>query len=131
MKRIKIVVGLVESQAWSRRSWQLFTSISSPSRHRSPRRVVLSERHLRAERQSSMVRPTALAATFSRFSLSREIVSTLPVRSAWIRRSPTHMYRPAPLAGLWSHQKGGFYHDGRFATLPDVIETTMSFSNWG
>jgi cytochrome c len=37
-------------------------------------------------------------------------------------RSPTHMYRTAPLAGLWSHQKGGYYHDGRFATLPDVIE---------
>jgi cytochrome c553 len=37
-------------------------------------------------------------------------------------RSPTHMYRTAPLAGLWSHQKGGFYHDGRFATLPDVVE---------
>ncbi|HYL93615.1 MAG TPA: hypothetical protein VEW69_10730 [Alphaproteobacteria bacterium] len=37
-------------------------------------------------------------------------------------RSPTHMYRTAPLKGLWSHQKGGFYHDGRFATLPDVIE---------
>jgi hypothetical protein len=37
-------------------------------------------------------------------------------------RSPTHMYRTAPLAGLWSHQKGGFYHDGRFATLKDVID---------
>ena len=37
-------------------------------------------------------------------------------------RSPTHMYRTAPLAGLWTHQKGGFYHDGRFATLRDVIE---------
>jgi hypothetical protein len=37
-------------------------------------------------------------------------------------RSPTHMYRTAPLAGLWSHQKGGFYHDGRFSTLPAVIE---------
>jgi mono/diheme cytochrome c family protein len=36
-------------------------------------------------------------------------------------RSPTHMYRTAPLAGLWSHQKGGFYHDGRFATLRDVV----------
>ncbi len=35
-------------------------------------------------------------------------------------RSPTHMYRTAPLAGLWTHQKGGFYHDGRFATLLDV-----------
>jgi hypothetical protein len=37
-------------------------------------------------------------------------------------RSPTHMYRTAPLAGLWTHQKGGFYHDGRFATLKDVLE---------
>jgi hypothetical protein len=37
-------------------------------------------------------------------------------------RSPTRMYRTAPLAGLWTHQKGGFYHDGRFATLPAVIE---------
>jgi hypothetical protein len=36
-------------------------------------------------------------------------------------RSPTHMYRTAPLAGLWTHQRGGFYHDGRFATLLDVV----------
>ena len=37
-------------------------------------------------------------------------------------RSPTRMYRTAPLAGLWTHQKGGFYHDGRFATLAEVLE---------
>lgn len=37
-------------------------------------------------------------------------------------RSPTGRYRTAPLAGLWTHRKGGFYHDGRFATLRDVIE---------
>ena len=36
-------------------------------------------------------------------------------------RSATHMYRTAPLAGLWAHQKGGFFHDGRFATLLDVV----------
>jgi len=36
-------------------------------------------------------------------------------------RSPDQSYRTAPLPGLWAHQKGGFYHDGRFATLPDVI----------
>jgi cytochrome c553 len=36
-------------------------------------------------------------------------------------RSPTRGYRTAPLAGLWAHQTGGFYHDGRFATLDDVI----------
>ncbi len=37
-------------------------------------------------------------------------------------RSPTHMYRTTPLAGLWSHQKRGFYHDGRFASLREVVE---------
>jgi len=37
-------------------------------------------------------------------------------------RSPTHMYRTSPLAGLWSHQRGGFYHDGRFVSLGEVID---------
>jgi hypothetical protein len=37
-------------------------------------------------------------------------------------RSPTHAYRTAPLAGLWTHAKGGFYHDGRFATLAEVVQ---------
>jgi len=37
-------------------------------------------------------------------------------------RSPTRAYRTAPLKGLWTHQKGGFYHDGRFATLRDVLQ---------
>jgi hypothetical protein len=37
-------------------------------------------------------------------------------------RSPTRQYRTTPLRGLWSHQKGGFYHDGRFQTLDDVVK---------
>jgi hypothetical protein len=37
-------------------------------------------------------------------------------------RSPDQSYRTAPLRGLWAHQQGGFYHDGRFATLMDVID---------
>lgn len=36
-------------------------------------------------------------------------------------RSPTHGYRTAPLRGLWTHQKGGFYHDGRFANLLELL----------
>jgi cytochrome c peroxidase len=36
-------------------------------------------------------------------------------------RSPDGMYRTTPLRGLFTRQKGGFYHDGRFATLPDVV----------
>jgi mono/diheme cytochrome c family protein len=37
-------------------------------------------------------------------------------------RSPDRRYRTSPLRGLWSHAKGGFYHDGRFATLLDVVD---------
>jgi hypothetical protein len=37
-------------------------------------------------------------------------------------RSPDKRYRTTPLKGLWSHQKGGFYHDGRFPTLLDVVQ---------
>jgi hypothetical protein len=37
------------------------------------------------------------------------------------KRSPDERYRTTPLAGLWTHMKGGFYHDGRFATLQAVI----------
>ena len=37
------------------------------------------------------------------------------------QRSPDERYRTTPLAGLFTRQKGGFYHDGRFATLGDVV----------
>jgi cytochrome c peroxidase len=36
-------------------------------------------------------------------------------------RSPDGHYRTAPLAGLWTHSKGGYYHDGRFPTLQSVV----------
>ena len=35
-------------------------------------------------------------------------------------RAPDRIYRTAPLAGV-AHLNGGFYHDGRFATLPQVV----------
>ena len=37
-------------------------------------------------------------------------------------RAPDHRYRTTPLKGAWSHAKGGYYHDGRFATLLDVVK---------
>jgi hypothetical protein len=37
-------------------------------------------------------------------------------------RAPDRRYRTTPLKGVWSRTKGGFYHDGRFATLRDVVE---------
>lgn len=38
------------------------------------------------------------------------------------QRSPDERYRTAPLKGLWTHSKGGFYHDGRFASLRQVVD---------
>lgn len=37
-------------------------------------------------------------------------------------RAPDKRYRTTPLRGLWTHTKGGFFHDGRFATLLDVVD---------
>jgi cytochrome c5 len=46
-------------------------------------------------------------------------------------RSPTDRYRTSPLRGLWTHAKGGFYHDGRFAELSDVINHYDAFLGLG
>jgi Di-haem oxidoreductase, putative peroxidase len=37
-------------------------------------------------------------------------------------RSPDRHYRTTPLKGLFTRMKGGFYHDGRFATLQAVVD---------
>jgi hypothetical protein len=48
-------------------------------------------------------------------------------------RSPDERYRTTPLGGLGSRaqQQGGFYHDGRFATLLDVVNHYNSFQRLG
>lgn len=47
------------------------------------------------------------------------------------QRSPDERYRTTPLRGLFSHMKGGFYHDGRFATLLDVVNHYDAFFGLG
>ncbi|TAL49963.1 MAG: hypothetical protein EPN92_02290 [Chitinophagaceae bacterium] len=37
------------------------------------------------------------------------------------QRSPTGKYRTTPLGGLFAKTTGGFYHDGRFPTLADIV----------
>jgi cytochrome c peroxidase len=46
-------------------------------------------------------------------------------------RSPDKHYRTTPLRGLWTHQKGGFYHDGRFPTLDAVVDHYDQLKNLG
>ena len=57
--------------------------------------------------------------------------SEIGIDSFQADRSPTHEYRTTPLKGLWAHQKGGFYHDGRFATLNDVVDHYNDFFKLG
>jgi hypothetical protein len=47
------------------------------------------------------------------------------------QRGPEDGYRTTPLRGLWTHAKGGFYHDGRFPTLGAVVDHYDSFQGLG
>jgi hypothetical protein len=47
------------------------------------------------------------------------------------KRSPDQRYRTSPLRGLFSHTKGGFYHDGRFPTLDAVVDHYDVANNLG
>jgi cytochrome c peroxidase len=38
------------------------------------------------------------------------------------QRSPTGGYRTTPLRGVAAHGKGGYYHDGRYRTLGEVVQ---------
>jgi hypothetical protein len=42
-------------------------------------------------------------------------------------RSPEKRYRTTPLRGLFTRMKGGFYHDGRFGTLEEVVNHYNGF----
>jgi hypothetical protein len=47
--------------------------------------------------------------------------SVIGIDSFQADRSPNLGYRPPPLRGVFTRQKGGFFHDGRFATVNDVV----------
>jgi hypothetical protein len=62
-----------------------------------------------------------MAPTFSEPGWNLHEPSEICVDSFQADRSPTHRYRTTPLKGLFAHAKGGFYHDGRFKALADVV----------
>lgn len=59
------------------------------------------------------------------------LASDIGIDDFQAQRSPDGRYRTTPLKGLWAHQKGGFYHDGRFATLGDVVDHYNIFFGLG
>lgn len=48
--------------------------------------------------------------------------SEVCVDSFQANRAPDLRYRTAPIGALFTHSKGGFYHDGRFPTLNAVVD---------
>ena len=44
-------------------------------------------------------------------------------------RAPDRRYRTSPIGALFTHLKGGFYHDGRFPTLASVVDHYNSCLN--
>jgi hypothetical protein len=60
--------------------------------------------------------------TFSEPGWPMHTAAEIGIDDFQAKRSPDERYRTSPLAGLRTHMKGGFYHDGRYATLADVIE---------
>jgi len=62
-----------------------------------------------------------MAPLFTEPGWNMHTASEIGIDDFQSNRSPDKHYRTTPLKGLWSHQTGGFYHDGRFATLADVV----------
>jgi hypothetical protein len=46
-------------------------------------------------------------------------------------RAPDLRYRTSPIGAIFTHLKGGFYHDGRFGTLDDVVKHYNTCMNLG
>jgi hypothetical protein len=59
--------------------------------------------------------------TFTEPGWNLHTAAELGIDDFQANRAPARAYRTTPLKGLWTHAKGGFYHDGRFATLMDVV----------
>jgi hypothetical protein len=60
--------------------------------------------------------------TFTEPGWNLHAADELGVDDFQANRSPDKRYRTTPLKGLWTHTQGGFYHDGRFATLAAVVD---------
>ncbi len=72
-----------------------------------------------------------IAPTYSEPGYNLHKPSEICTDSFTADRSPTGMYRTAPLRGLWARAKGGYYHDGRYPNLLAVVDHYNSCFNLG
>jgi hypothetical protein len=59
---------------------------------------------------------------FSEPGWNMHLPSEIGIDDFQAKRSPDEHYRTTPLKGLFTREKGGFYHDGRFATYRAVVD---------
>jgi hypothetical protein len=69
--------------------------------------------------------------TFSEPGWPMHTAAEIGIDDFQAKRSPDERYRTTPLGGLFTRVKGGFYHDGRFATLADVVQHYDTFMELG
>jgi hypothetical protein len=90
-----------------------------------PKPPANSYNHAAAARGKIIFNTKAKCATCHAFPLYADnrlhTAAELGIDDFEAKRSPTGKYRTTPLGGLFTRTKGGFYHDGRFATLNDVV----------
>lgn len=72
-----------------------------------------------------------VAPTFTEPGWNLHTAQEIGIDDFQANRAPDKRYRTAPLKGLWTHAKGGFYHDGRFPTLLDVVNHYDGHFNLG
>ena len=72
-----------------------------------------------------------VAPTFTEPGWNLHTAQEIGIDDFQANRAPDKRYRTAPLKGLWTHTKGGFYHDGRFATLLEVVNHYDGHFNLG
>ena len=100
-----------------------------PTSCRSPRRSRRAGRSTRpprsAARRSSTARATCASChmppTFSEPGNNLHTPASICTDDFQAQRSPTNAYRTTPLGGLGTRTKGGYYHDGRYRTLGQVV----------
>lgn len=117
---VKAPADLISSKLPALQAYQLAIAAPKPPDGSFDKAAAARGRHLfmgQAECSSCHVPPT-----FTEPGHALHSGSEIGIDNFAADRSPTHKYRTTPLAGLWTHQKGGFYHDGRFPDLAAVVQ---------
>ena len=107
-------------------------------RHRAGRHIARIDDHAAAARGQQLFESKARCSTchvpplFTEPGWNLHSPSEVGVDDFQAKRSPGEQkYRTAPLRGLFAHSKGGFYHDGRFATLNEVVDHYNTYKKLG